>query len=127
MSAPALRFPRAEWKPETRPVVSNPLPTLALLWAIAGCWILWAVGYWSGRQAERGSQLGQVLALAPKQVELERALAQYREDSVLMARTRAPRRTRLPAAHPNTPKNVLLPVQLPTNVPLKVPPQPLDL
>jgi len=75
-SLTALRFPTPDWKPAPIPSVSNPhpLPALALILSIFAVWLGWTVGYLSGRTAERGSQLGRVLALAPQQDSLEAAL-----------------------------------------------------
>lgn len=74
MTSPALRFPSRDWSPQPVPLPPNPLPALALLLSILGCWVFWTVGYLSGRTAERGSQLGQVLALQPRAAALDSAL-----------------------------------------------------
>jgi len=72
-----LTLPSRDWQPDPVPA-SNPLPALALILSVLGCWVFWTVGYLSGRSAERGSQLGQVLALAPQRDSLEAALAWVR-------------------------------------------------
>lgn len=114
MGSPALRLAR-DWSPPV-PLSQNPLPALALIWAILGCVVFWSVGYLSGKNAERGSQLGQVLALAPQRDSVEAALA--------WARTLQSRLAKLaPAARP--PQNTLRMPREPTISPQQVPVLPL--
>lgn len=63
MTAP-LRFPTPDWRPEALPK-SFPDPRLApaLLVTVLLCWGFWLVGYFSGRSAERGSQLAVVAGM----------------------------------------------------------------
>ena len=75
-----LRFPTPDWQPRATPQPNSfPVPafSLGLLCAV----VLFTVGVLSGRAIERGSQLGQVLALAPALDELHGAV--LRSDSTL--------------------------------------------
>lgn len=92
MTSPALRFPSRDWSPQPVPLPPNPLPALALLLSILGCWVFWTVGYLSGRTAERGSQLGQVLALQPRADSLEALVRDSREMLERLARIQNPPR-----------------------------------
>lgn len=89
----------------------NPLPALALILSVLGCVVLYAVGFLAGRTAERGSQLGQVLALAPERDSVESALAWAR---TLQSRLAAlqPRATR-PANRATLPPAPSVPSALP--------------
>ena len=98
-------------------------PTLALLLTLAGCWGFWLVGYCSGRTAERGSQLGQVLALAPAQDSIDAVLGWARG---LRARLDALPKIRLPAtARVGTAKVPVIAPRAPApNLPVRATPQP---
>lgn len=66
MTRPAIRFPLPDWNVDRSPRSQDAprtMPILALLWAIAGCWLLWVIGYVSGKNAERGSELARIAAL----------------------------------------------------------------
>ena len=119
-----VQFPSRDWKPEAREAVSNPhpLPALALIVSIFACWVFWTVGYLSGRTAERGSQLGQVLALQPRADSLDRLVADSRAMLGRLARIQNP-----PRRHQNRTERPLGAIQTPAapNLPaiplLKIP------
>jgi hypothetical protein len=107
LSAPALRFPGRDWHHEPARDTPNPLPALALIVSIFAVWVGWTVGYLSGRTAERGSQLGQTLALVVRAPALDSAVAESREttqrlNAWLAKPTTMPRnRVRMPQAPSN--------------------------
>jgi hypothetical protein len=80
-----------------------------LIVSVFACWVFWTVGYLSGRSAERGSQLGQTLALVVRAPVLDSALAESRVtmrrlDTLAAKATTVPRnRVRMPVAPLNPP------------------------